>query len=159
MTRADSLEVRRAQSDSDFSRLYEIFVVYEADLPENLRHGSVPDAADLKAAYTQQNAAFLAMRDDETIGCVALTQRNPCTSVVLRHLFVKPKDRARGTARALVCAAIRFAREKGSARVVLDTHKGELPAAYRLYHSLGFDECAPEYGTSYDSPTFMQLLL
>ncbi len=152
------VDVRRAKHDSDFAQLYELFVEYEADLPQNLRHGVVPDVADLKATYKRRNAAFLAACDTEPIGCVAVTEREPATAVILR-LFVKPKSRRLGAARGLVTAALRFAHKGRFHRVVLDTHKEQLQAAYRLYRSFGFEECAPHGGVSYESPTFMELIL
>ena len=56
-------------------------------------------------------------------------------------------------------SAIAFARDSGFHRLVLDTEKSELVAAYRLYRSLGFEECAPFASVSYDTPTFMELPL
>ena len=152
------VEVRRARYDSDFAQLYDLFVEYEADLPHNLRHGVVPDVADLKATYKQRNAAFLAACDAEPIGCVAVAEREPATATILR-LFVKPRSRRLGAARGLVTAALRFVQKGRFHRVVLDTHKEELQAAYRLYRSFGFEECAPHSGVSYESPTFMELIL
>src|ERR1700726_3075099 len=55
-----TIEVASVEAEEDFRRLYELFVEYEAWLPPDLRHGSVPDVEDLKAAYAARNAAFLA---------------------------------------------------------------------------------------------------
>lgn len=146
------------EAEPDLAQLYELFVEYEADLPQNLRHGVVPDVAVLKATYKRRNAAFLATCDGEPIGCVALAEREPATATILR-LFVKAQSRRLGAARCLVGAALRFARKRRFRRVVLDTHKEQLQAAYRLYRSFGFEECAPHGRVSYESPTFMELTL
>ena len=76
---------------------------------------------------------------------------------LLLRLFVTPKSRGHGAARSLVSAAVEFLREGGYRRVVLDTHKEQLEPAYRLYRSLGFEECEPYRAVTYDCPTFMEL--
>jgi GNAT superfamily N-acetyltransferase len=150
-----AVEVRRAERNSDFRRLFDLLVEYEADLPPDLRHGAVADVADLKTAYAEPNAAFLAEIESVAIGCVVARCLDAGTTVIAR-LFVTPKYRRLGAARLLVLEAIRFAREQKYCRVVLDTNKERLRPAYGLYRSLGFAECAPS-GVTYESPTFMEL--
>jgi GNAT superfamily N-acetyltransferase len=151
-----SVEVRRARGESDLRRLRALFVEYEADLPEELRHGSVPDLATLQAAYERRDAAFLAERDGEPLGCVAVAQLNAATALLLR-LFVQPQRRGLGAARSLVTVAIAFAKRRGYRRIVLDTEKRQLVAAYSVYRSLGFAECDPFTTVTYECPTFMEL--
>jgi carbonic anhydrase len=151
-----SIEVRRAERDSDFRQLHRLFVEYEADLPPDLRHGAVPAVPDLKIAYAGKNAAFLASHEGDDIGCVAVAGLD-LESTRVRHLFVKPQRRGLGAARWLIATAIRFAQESGYRRIVLDTSKARLKPAYDLYRSLGFQECEPYASVSYESPTFMAL--
>lgn len=151
-------EIRRARTRADFERFHQLLVVYENALPQELRHGSVPALEELERTHAEREAALLALSGDEVIGCVALRRRDDRTAIVMR-LFVQPHARGRGAARALVKAAIDFAREHGYDRIVLDTHKGELPAAYALYLSMGFRECAAFDKVSYACPTFMELRL
>lgn len=150
------MEVRRVDSDVDLRRLHDLFAEYEADLPPVLRHGVVPDVEELKDAYSGKNAAFLATLDGSAIGCVAVAALDSELALLLR-LFVTPKSRGHGAARSLVSAAVEFLREGGYRRVVLDTHKEQLEPAYRLYRSLGFEECEPYRAVTYDCPTFMEL--
>ena len=56
-------------------------------------------------------------------------------------------------------AAIAFARERSHRRVVLDTERERLRAAYELYRRLGFVACAPYAPAEYPNPTFMELVL
>ncbi len=150
--------VRQAEGVSDFRKLHNLFVEYEADLPKDLRHGNVPGVRDIARRYSNHDAAFLATRDGRPIGCAAVTGLDTETARMLR-LFVEPESRGLGAARALVTAAIAFARESGYHRIVLDTSREILKPAYLLYRSLGFRECEP-YGTvSYKSPTFMEFIL
>ncbi len=153
-----SVTIRRLHEIGDFERFHELFVEYEEYLPANLRHGEVPDAQTLQRRYAEPNAAFLALDDDAVIGCVAV-RRNDATTGALHHLFVQPNHRGLGTARGLVTAAIVFLRERGCERMVLDTNKEALPAAYQLYLSLGFVECEPFETVGYDHPTYMDLRL
>ncbi len=151
-----TVEIRRVRSKEDFQRLYDLFVEYENDLPPDLRHGSVPDTQAMTLRYDGENAAFLAVSDARAIGCVAITRLDVDTGVMTR-LFVRRQDRKMGAARGLVTALIEFLRERGGARVVLDTAKERLDAAYRLYLSFGFKECAPYGSVTYRCPTYMEL--
>lgn len=151
-----TFEIRRAQTDADFLSLCNLLAAYEADLPAELRHGSVPDAAALQAAYRDPNVAFLAARAGAAFGCVAVAELRPDTAVLMR-LFVEPAYRSAGAARGLCNAAIAFSKERGYDRIVLDTNKDSLRAAYRLYRSLGFTECDPFGDVEYPFPTFMGL--
>jgi GNAT superfamily N-acetyltransferase len=153
-----AIEIQRAASERDFSRLHGLFVAYEDDLIPELRHGDVPPVEDLRRIYSGVNAAFLANRERRAVGCVAVMRFDSQTAVI-RHLFVAPSARGAGAARALVTGAIAFAGEGGCARVVLDTAKEHLPVAYRLYLSLGFRESAPYTTVTYRCPTFMELRL
>lgn len=157
-----AVAVRLAHSDSDFHQLHRLFVEYEAGLPPPLRHGSVPDMHAIRQTFSPPNAAFVATHDELAIGCAAVKRagddRQAMTAVLLR-LYVRPESRRLGAARLLVTSAIAFARDAGFCRLVLDTEKSKLESAYRLYRSLGFEECAPFAAVSYDAPTFMELVL
>lgn len=143
---------------SDFELLRALLTEYENRLPPDLRHGSVPDAAAVARLYRDPNAAFLAVRGGVAAGCVAVT-RLDASKARLRHLFVTPAFRGRGLARQLTEAAIAFAGENGYGVLTLDTEKTRLEPAYRLYVSLGFEECAPDGPVDYECPTFMRLRL
>ena len=148
-----TLQVR---SDADFARLHELLVEYERYLPPALRHGPVPGQSELPATYAAPAAAFLALSDAEAIGCVAVTPLDAATAVLLR-LYVRQEHRGAGAGRSLVTSALTFLRESGYERVVLETDKGQLEPAYRLYLSLGFAECTPYAAGHTDCATFMEL--
>jgi ribosomal protein S18 acetylase RimI-like enzyme len=150
--------VRRAHAESDFRAFHELLIEYEADLAPVLRHGSVPSAGELERGYRGRSAAFLAESEGRAIGCVGVTELDERNGVIMR-LFVRPESRGAGAARALVVRALEFLREMKYGRVVLDTDKDQLPAAYRLYQSLGFTECGPYTAVSYPCPTFMERIL
>jgi GNAT superfamily N-acetyltransferase len=152
------VQTRRVESSSDFDRLEELLLAYEADLPPDLRHGRVPDPVSLLASYSGRSAAFLAVGEEGPVGCVAVREFDALTAVLMR-LFVRPNHRGAGAARALLETAIEFSKERGYGRIVLDSHKRRLRAAYELYRSLGFQECAPYARVDYQCPTFMELQL
>jgi putative acetyltransferase len=133
-------------------------IEYEASLPPDLRHGHVPKAKTLRLAYQEPNAAFLATNEKSAAGCVAVTRLDASRALMLR-LFVKRSYRGRGVARELVKATVEFLRDRRYARVVLDTDKTRLPAAYNLYRSLGFRECEAYGAVEYEAPTYMELWL
>jgi putative acetyltransferase len=147
--------IRHAQDERNFRDFHELLVEYEAALPPALRHGSVPGVDELELMYRGRSAAFLAEAAGRTVGCVAVSELDAQTGVIMR-LFVRPESRGAGAARALVLPALEFLEIAGYGRVVLDTDKEQLPAAYRLYQSVGFSECGPYTPVSYPCPTFMQ---
>jgi putative acetyltransferase len=146
---------QRVHSTAQFQQFRDLQVAYEDSLPADLRH-SLPDLAGLEILYTDPNAAFLCLVDDKAAGCVAVTTLD-ASSDVLKRLYVNPAFRNLGVARALVNAALQFSREHERLRVVLDTDRERLNAAYRLYVSLGFHECAPYGPVDYACPTYMEL--
>lgn len=121
---------------------------YEDSLPPDLQHSDLALDPDV---------ALVAMQDDAPCGCAALTAAEGAAQ--LRHLYVHPEFRNRGVARALMSAFADAARDRGFTRIILDTDREQLPAAYALYRSLGFAECAPHTRVDYGCPTFMELML
>jgi GNAT superfamily N-acetyltransferase len=150
------VEVIRVAGDGDVERLHDLLVAYEAALPEILRHGRVPGLTELRRLYGAPNAAFLATTENATAGCVAAVPVDARTVQLLR-LFVREECRGLGPAKALVAAMLAFARQGGYRRVVLDTDRDRLPAAYELYRSFGFRECAPFATSHSSSATFMDV--
>jgi len=112
----------------------------------------------LEDRFHSPHAAFVAYTDDDAAGCVALDAQDRATAVVKR-LYVRPAFRGLGIARNLLTSLIECARTREFDRLVLDTHRERLNAAYNLYLSFGFAQCS-SYGTvEYACPTFMELPL
>jgi GNAT superfamily N-acetyltransferase len=152
-----AVRVRAAGNVSEFRILHTLFLEYESALPEHLRHGEVPALAELVERYAGRNRAFLALVEAHAIGCAAVREFDP-QSALLQRLYVTPTARGLGAARALVDAAIEFARTAAYGRIALDTNKEALEPAYRLYRALGFVECRPFTAVTYECPTFMELV-
>jgi len=131
---------------------------YQAWLPEDLRVASLEDEiAQLIDRYGGESL-LLGYVGDRAAGCVVLHRRDPETAEIKR-LYVAPAARGSGLGRALARAAIERAREAGMKRIVLDTHRSRLEAAYGLYRALGFRECEPYGEADYACPTFLALSL
>lgn len=152
-----ALRFVRAREARDFERFHALQLEYEESLPADLRH-SLPEVGALDEIYAGANAVFLAYAGDDAAGCVAVTALDASTSV-LKRLYVSPAHRNRGIARSLVEAVIAFSREHRHGRIVLDTERTRLSAAYQLYLSLGFEDCEPYGPVDYANPTYMELRL
>jgi ribosomal protein S18 acetylase RimI-like enzyme len=153
-----TLRTFRAETVAHYSQLRDLLIAYEADLPSDLRHNQDLSREALDSTYSERSAAFLVEIDDQVAGCVAVSEGDLETAV-LKRLFVRPRHRGAGAARALVEIALVFMRERGYRRVVLDTEKRRLRPAYELYRSFGFEECAAYGEVDYRFPTFMELKL
>jgi GNAT superfamily N-acetyltransferase len=148
-----------AASTADFDELHRLLIAYEDDLPPELRHGDVLTPAELARTFAHPNTAFLARFGGKPVGCVWMELHDAATAEIHR-LYVTPNARTHGAGRALIAALISEARSRGCSRVILDTHKETLQAAYRLYTALGFVETAARATeVAYACPTFMELAL
>jgi ribosomal protein S18 acetylase RimI-like enzyme len=83
-------------------------------------------------------AAFLVLRaDGEPAGCLGVHPTGEIT-----RMYVSPRFRRRGGARALLAGAEAHARARGLARLFLDT-RADLVEARALYVACGFTEIPP----------------
>jgi GNAT superfamily N-acetyltransferase len=133
---------------------------YQAGLPVELRvHHLDEELEALDRRYVlPASGMFLARVAGGTAGCVVASEFDAST-MEIKRLYVEPAFRGSGAGRALMEAAIAFARERSHRRVVLDTQRERLRAAYELYRRLGFVPCPPYAPAEYANPTFMELLL
>jgi putative acetyltransferase len=153
------IDVRVAESAPDFQRFRDLVVEYEESLPADLKHSEFErEIDDLPVHYGPPAAAFVGSVGGCAAGCVAFSMLDE-SSAVVKKMYVSPAYRNLGLARRLMAFLIEYAREHRVARLVLDTERNRLPAAYKLYLSLDFRECEPYGDVDYRCPTFMQLNL
>lgn len=101
------------------------------------------DLAALPGDFAPPHGAlFLALRDDQPVGCAALHRHDASHHGELKRMYVRPDARGGGIGAALVGAVCTEARRIGYTRVRLDTAP-ELHAAIALYRRLGFEEIPP----------------
>mgnify|MGYP001158027722 CR=1 FL=1 len=104
---------------------------------------------------------FWSVRDGDTLlGCGALKELDPAHGEV-KSMRTPETARRRGAGRAMIHHIIAVARERGYARLSLETGASApfLPAR-RLYESVGFTSCGP-FGDYPDDPhsAFLTLAL
>ncbi|TKZ21089.1 GNAT family N-acetyltransferase [Shimia litoralis] len=81
---------------------------------------------------------FLASRDGQTIGCVALANKGAYGEI--KSMFVDPDARGLGVAHRLMSAIQQDARAQGLTSVKLETGD-KLKSAVALYKAHGFEVC------------------
>ena len=156
---ADRYSIRPATGAADLAAVRALFLEYAAWLQEDLCfQGFEQELATLPGKYAPPDGRlFLACRDGQPIGCVAL-RRCDDDSVELKRLYVQPDHRGHGVARALAAAAIEAARAIGFGRVVLDT-LDRMTAARALYAAMGFHEIPAYYTNPISGAQFMERVL
>jgi len=104
------------------------------------------ELAALPGSYSEPaGTVLLAFNNDAPAGCVALKplhldhlihpSENPCE---MKRLWVRPGQQGTGLGRQLADAIVTAASERGYTAMYLDTMPQSMPAAYRLYLSMGF---------------------
>ncbi len=106
------------------------------------------------AEYVLDNSSrgrvWLAERDNDLVGCVAIAEREQNTGQ-LRWLLVDSAMRGFGLGRRLVTLALDHCVERGMTSVYLDTTDG-LPESMQLYEKLGFEVLSTETADLWDGP-------
>jgi putative acetyltransferase len=85
---------------------------------------------------------FLALEDDQPLGCCALIRMAP-TEYEVSKMAVTQTAQGKGLGRRLLAHTIAEARKSGATRLFLETNHVLLPAIH-LYESLGFKPVPPE---------------
>jgi putative acetyltransferase len=101
---------------------------------------------------------LLDLQDHEAAGCVGLHEWSG-GAAEMKRLYVRPRFRGRGLARALTLAALAEARAIGYRSVRLDTIAATMQRAIALYRDLGFHEIAPYRENPIPGALYLELLL
>lgn len=156
---ADRYSIGPAAGAADLEAARALFLEYAAWLQEDLCfQGFGEELATLPGKYAPPDGRlFLACRDGQPIGCVAL-RRFDAESGELKRLYVRPDHRGHGVARTLAAAAIEAACAIGFRRMVLDT-LDRMTAARALYAAMGFHEIPAYYSNPIPGAQFMERVL
>ena len=115
------------------------------------------DIDDLEECYFNNDGIFLATTDDDRIiGTGAVLKRNN-EICELKRLWLLHEYHGQGLGYRLMQELLAFAREKGYARMRLETDREAQSRAYEFYTSLGFYEI-PRYSDN-DDDIAMEMLL
>src|SRR5262245_13382882 len=142
MQNASTPEIASARP-ADLDEIRRMFREYSALVSEALCFQNFDEElAALPGAYAPPAGALLIARDGaRAAGCVALRRLDE-GSGEMKRMYVREAWRGSGLGRRLALAVIDEARQRGHARIVLDTLP-KLSAAIALYRDLGFREIPP----------------
>jgi carbonic anhydrase len=151
------LEDARAE---DLAQVRRLFRAYADWLAVDLCfQGFERELAELPGAYAPPAGRLLVARvGGEVAGCVGLRPLEPGVCE-MKRLWVEPGFAGHGIGRALAEAIVEAARTIGYERMRLDTIPERMPAAQRLYASLGFQEIPPYYDNPLAGVVMLELTL
>ena len=154
------MKLIQANSPEELNSARELFEEYAASLGFSLCFQNFDrEVAELPGKYAPPSGRLLlAVKDNETAGCVALRRigEGVCE---MKRLYVRTSFRGAGLGRTLAEALIQAAREIGYQRMRLDTLPGKMDAAIAMYRSLGFKETVAYYDNPVAGALFMELEL
>ncbi len=145
------IEIRDELRCGDLGRIITLHgVVYEPLGGFGLRFEAY--VAKTIAEYVLDNSSrgrvWLAERDKDLVGCVAIVEREQNIGQ-LRWVLVDPAMRGVGLGHRLVTLALDHCVERGLASVYLETTDG-LPESMQLYEKLGFEVVSTETADLWD---------
>ena len=147
-------------SAEDLAQVRRLFRAYADWLAVDLCfQGFERELAELPGAYAPPAGRLLVARvGGEVAGCVGLRPLEPGVCE-MKRLWVEPGFAGHGIGRALAEAIVEAARTIGYERMRLDTIPERMPAAQRLYASLGFQEIPPYYDNPLAGVVMLELTL
>ena len=148
--------LKLATTPAELAEVRALFGEYAQSLGFSLCfQGFDAELASLPGIYAPPSGALLLAKG---LGCVGV---HPLTRDVaeMKRLYVRPAARGTGLGRALALAACDAARDRGYARLRLDTIASTMGAAVALYRSLGFVEIAPYRENPIASALYLELAL
>jgi putative acetyltransferase len=154
--RAGEVTVRtfRQGDEADFRRLNEAWIAkYFGVEPKDLQAFDDP----MKKIVAGGGEIFMATIGAIAVGCVALIKLSD-GEYELAKMATDENYQRRGIGRAVMNAAIEWARKKKASRIYLETNH-TLDAALALYESCGFKHIPPQPSVYKRADVFMELIL
>lgn len=137
----NEVRIIEASEPAHIAAARELFLEYAASLGFSLCFQNFDqEVAELPGKYASpRGRLLLALRGEETLGCVGLRalEGDLCE---MKRLYVRPAARGWGLGRRLVEEVIAEARAIGYTRMRLDTIQGQMDRAIALYREFGFRE-------------------
>jgi putative acetyltransferase len=160
------VEIAAPRDAADIEATKALFLEYAQSLGFSLAFQDFnSEMAELPGKYAPPAGALLLARaGSAAAGAVALRRLEP-TICEMKRLYVRPDFRGTRTGqglsigRALAEGIVAAARTRGYRRLRLDTIAGKMPAAVKLYRSMGFVDIAPYYQSPVPDTAYMELVL
>jgi putative acetyltransferase len=154
-----AINIVHSESEEQWRHARRLIEQYAASLNidlsfQNLQH----ELQHLAREYSAPGGAFLLAADhDEYLGCVGL---RPFAAGVgeIKRLYALPAARGQRVGRRLAETIVEIARQRGYARLVLDTLPS-MTQAQALYTSLGFKPTSPYRFNPVPGAAYMELTL
>jgi ribosomal protein S18 acetylase RimI-like enzyme len=132
------MNIRRATA-ADLDVLRDLWEEFEREVPEPPHRARPLDELWVDAIeMLDRHLALLAERDGRALG-YAFAKLEPPRIVFLDELYVRPNERRRGTARALMAEVVAWAAEQGIRHMTLEVLTSNQDAR-AMYERLGFAE-------------------
>ena len=159
-THNPGLRALQVQSPEEIASIRELFLEYAQSLGFSLCFQSFDqELASLPGDYAPpEGRLLLAMRDGQSVGCVALHKLDS-EVCEMKRLYVRPQFRGKGLGKELAERVIIEAREIGYKKLRLDTVEPVMRTAVAMYRQLGFREIAPYRANPIEGALYMELLL
>ena len=153
------IRIVHAQSAEHYECIRTLFLRYADSLDFDLGFQHFDDELDtLPGDYAPPHGCLILAEDTgKWAGCVAL-RRIEDGICEMKRLYVLPDFRGRGIGKILAQAVINAARNKGYAKMRLDTVES-MHTARALYASLGFYAIEPYRYNPIDGASYMELRL
>jgi putative acetyltransferase len=151
------LDIQRVHNLTGWRSARALIESYALELGVDLSfQGLAKELDSLSRAYPTPGGVWLASRQGEAVGCVALRPLGD-GEAELKRLYALPHARRSGVGRALLVTALTAARAAGFRGVRLDTVRG-MEAAQVLYASLGFAPIPPYRENPLPGAQFLELV-
>jgi len=159
-THNPGLRALQVQSPEEIASIRGLFLEYAQSLGFSLCFQSFDqELASLPGDYAPpEGRLLLAMRDGQSVGCVALHKLDS-EVCEMKRLYVRPQFRGKGLGKELAERVIIEAREIGYKKLRLDTVEPVMRTAIAMYRQLGFREIAPYRANPIEGALYMELLL
>ena len=159
-THNPGLRALQVQSPQEIASIRGLFLEYAQSLGFSLCFQSFDqELASLPGDYAPpEGRLLLAMRDGQSVGCVALHKLDS-EVCEMKRLYVRPQFRGKGLGKELAERVIIEAREIGYKKLRLDTVEPVMRTAIAMYRQLGFREIAPYRANPIEGALYMELLL
>ena len=155
------VSVAPAAGAAGLAEVRRLFRAYAAWLPNDLcLQDFEAELAALPGDYAEPaGGLWLAQRGRAALGVVALRPLAAEAAAEIKRLYVLPEARGRALGRRLLETCVQGARTRGYAELRLETMKGHMEAAERLYLDAGFRDCTAYSGAPHPDLRYLSLKL